>query len=701
MSAGPIPDSLPPDVPRPDVSVVIVNYNVRDFLSQAVRSVLAASRDLKVETWVVDNNSIDGSVDMLREDFPWVRVIANRENVGFGAANNQAIHASTGRHILILNPDTILQEDTLTTLVAFMDAHADAGAAGCQILNPDGSFAPESRRSFPTPATAFYRMTGLSRLFPRSPRFGRYNLTHIPRDRVTDVDALSGSCMMVRREAIRQAGAFDEDFFMYGEDLDLCFRIQKAGWRIVYTPDTQIIHYKGESTKKGDFRYVKLFYGAMLLFMDKHMTGRGSRPLAWLLKAGIMIRAGMTLCGNTIRRLSSPLADAALVIAVVSVVGALRFWMTDTTVAVRFFLTISPAYALATVAGILLLGGYDVRSRTHLRAAFLGTVLGFLIVGTLSFFIQDIAFSRWVVALSLPVAAAMLVAIRVLRAARQRGSRRALLVGGAGEAERLRRMLASHPSPPFRLEGYVSDTRSGTAASEGQPQDPLHPDLALNEPSPEEARPVSPALPLLGGMSQLRDLVRLRGYTDIVFAARDTSNQAIFTAMRNLHDLRVHVRMLNEGDEHVVGKSSVAHVSLASLQGAMPEVVSLPSARARRLRHRLMGLGVLAVWPILWPIARLAPPSSPFRRMASLRSGFADVARGRLALVGCARIDADRIPGNWDVACALFPVMNTSASRELEPDERLRAYWYYVTHASIALDLEIIGSHLRHHPPIA
>ncbi len=687
MSAGPIPDSLSPDAPRPDVSVVIVNYNVRDFLSQAVRSVLAASRDLSVETWVVDNNSIDGSVDMLREDFPWVRVIANRENVGFGAANNQAIHASTGRHILILNPDTILQEDTLSTLVAFMDAHPDIGAAGCQILNPDGSFAPESRRSFPTPATAFYRMTGLSRLFPRSPRFGRYNLTHIPRDRVADVDALSGSCMMVRREAIRQAGAFDEDFFMYGEDLDLCFRIQQAGWRIVYTPDTQIIHYKGESTKKGDFRYVKLFYGAMLLFMDKHMTGRGSRPLAWLLKAGIMIRAGLTLCGNTVRRLSAPLADAALVIAVVSVVGALRFWMTDTTVAVRFFLTIAPAYALATVAGILLLGGYDVRSRTHLRAAFLGTVLGFLIVGTLSFFIQDIAFSRWVVALSLPVAAAILVAGRVVRATRQRGSRRALLVGGAGEAERLRRMLASHPSPPFRLEGYVSDTLSG--------------ETDLNEPSLEEARPVSPALPLLGGMSQLRDLVRLRGYTDIVFAARDTSNQAIFTAMRNLHDLRVHVRMLNEGDEHVVGKSSVAHVSLASLQGAMPEVVSLPSARARRLRHRLMGLGVLAVWPLLWPVARLAQRENGARAPEGIRSGFADVARGRLALVGCAPIDADRIPRNWDVACALFPVMNTSASRELEPDERLRAYWYYVTHASIALDLEIIGSHLRYHPPTA
>lgn len=682
MSTGPLPDpshaAAPArNAPQPDVSVVIVNYNVRDFLSQALRSVQAASGDLEVETWVVDNNSIDGSVAMLKEDFPWVHVVANRENVGFGSANNQAIHASSGRYVFILNPDTILQEDTLTELVAFMDANADCGAAGCQILNPDGTFAPESRRSFPTPATAFYRMTGLSRLFPRSPRFGRYNLTHIPRDTVAEVDALSGSCMMVRRTAIEQAGAFDEDFFMYGEDLDLCFRIQHAGWRIMYTPATQIIHYKGESTKKGDFRYVRLFYGAMLLFMDKHVTGRGSRPLALLLKAGIMIRAFMTLCGSTLRRLARPMADAAIVMVVVSIVGGLRFWMTDTTFAVRFFLTIAPAYALATVAGILLLGGYDARSRNQLRAAFLGTVLGFLIVGTLSFFIQDIAFSRWVVALSLPVSAAVLAGVRIAVAARQKGSRRALLVGGVGEAERLRRMLASHPSPPFRLEGYVFET----------PENTPHPAVG---PSGNGS-----GLPLLGGMSQLRDLVRLRGYTDIVFAAHDVPNQVIFTAMRSLNDLRVHVRMLSEGEEHVVGKSSVAHVSLASLQEAMPEVVALPSARARRNRHRLMGLGVLALLPVLWPIARLAPRSSPLRRIVALVPGFVDVVAGRQALVGCSEADSDRIPRNWDIDCALFPVMNTSATQELEPEELMRAYWYYVTHASIALDLEIIRSHLR------
>ena len=215
-----------------DVSVVIVNYNVRDFLVQAIRSIEQASSRLSSEIWVVDNNSVDDSVETVRQEFPDVHLIANTDNAGFGVANNQAIRRCRGDYVLILNPDTIVQEDTLETMVAFMEERPDCGALGCRILNPDGSFAPESRRAFPTPDIAFWRMTGLGKLFPRSRRFGGYNMTYLAIDEAAEVDALSGSCMLVRREALigpRGAGLFDEDFFMYGEDLDLCFRIQQAG----------------------------------------------------------------------------------------------------------------------------------------------------------------------------------------------------------------------------------------------------------------------------------------------------------------------------------------------------------------------------------------------------------------------------------------------------------------------------------------
>ena len=317
-----------------DLSVIIVNYNVREFLEQALRSVERASARLEVEIIVVDNNSVDRSVEMVRTHFPNVRVIANEHNVGFGSANIQAIREAHGRYLLILNPDTIVQEDTLSTLVRFMETHPEAGAAGCQILNPDGTFAPESRRAFPTPQVAFFRMTGLSRLFPKSRLFGQYNLTYLPIDVEAEVDALSGACMLVRRAALTYsreevealktangtlnesiqnpsflrpspepapgsdpgarleiqnrngAGLFDESFFMYGEDLDLCYRIQQAGWKIFYTPETQIIHYKGESTKKSELRYVKLFYGAMLRFAEKHMQHRYPRLFLWMMHLG-------------------------------------------------------------------------------------------------------------------------------------------------------------------------------------------------------------------------------------------------------------------------------------------------------------------------------------------------------------------------------------------------------------------------------
>ena len=219
------------------VSVVIVNYNVRDLLRQSLRSIERSLAGIPSEVIVVDNNSVDGSVGMLAKEFPNITVIANRANIGFSAANNQAMRLATGKYLFILNPDTIVEEETIKILIDFMDTHPGAGAVGCRILNPDGTFALESRRSFPTPAVAFYRMTGLSRLFPRSRIFGRYNLTFLPENQVATVDALSGSCMFLRSAALTasedtdtgrgEAGLFDEDFFMYGEDLDLCYRIQK------------------------------------------------------------------------------------------------------------------------------------------------------------------------------------------------------------------------------------------------------------------------------------------------------------------------------------------------------------------------------------------------------------------------------------------------------------------------------------------
>ena len=295
-----------------------------------------AANNLNLEVIVVDNDSVDGSAEMVRSRFPEVNLIVNDRNLGFGKANNLAIRKARGRYIFVLNPDTIVQEDTFDTFMRFMVEHPDAGMVGCQILNSDGTFARESRRSFPTPDVAFYKVSGLSRLFPKSRKFGRYNLTYLPQDQVCEVDALSGSCMFVRHEAIytsreggvdgRSAGAglFDEDFFMYGEDLDWCFRFGQAGWKVFYTPDTQIIHFKGESTKQGEARYVKLFYGAMSRFVEKHFQTKYSWLFSAFLHLGIWVKATQSLLKQALNRARLPLFEFVVALICFDAVAIVR-----------------------------------------------------------------------------------------------------------------------------------------------------------------------------------------------------------------------------------------------------------------------------------------------------------------------------------------------------------------------------------------
>ena len=276
------------------LDIIIVNYNVKHYLWQCLDSVRRASQGLDVETWVVDNASTDGSVPFLRESFPDVHFIENTENVGFARANNQAIQASSGDLVLLLNPDTFMEEDALTHCIDFFKNHPQAGAVGVHMVNRDGSFARESRRGLPTPATAFFKIIGLSSLFPRSPLFARYHMGYLPEFADGQIEAISGAFMMLRREALEQAGLLDETFFMYGEDIDLSYRIGKAGWELWYTP-AMLLHYKGESTQQTSFRYVYNFYNAMLIFFRKNFSRR--YWYAWLfVELAVLMMGFLSMC---------------------------------------------------------------------------------------------------------------------------------------------------------------------------------------------------------------------------------------------------------------------------------------------------------------------------------------------------------------------------------------------------------------------
>ena len=288
------------------LSVIIVNYNVRYYVDQCLRSVLRAfavmqsAGSMDAEVIVVDNHSGDGSVEYLQKrypesEYPMVHVVSSLHNLGFARGNNIAIRQSEGEYVLLLNPDTIVGENVLLQCVRFMDSHADAGALGVRMQNCAGKVAMESRRGLPSPMVAFYKMIGLTARFPKSRTFGHYYMGYLPWDQPVQIEVVSGAFCMLRREALDQVGLLDEDFFMYGEDIDLSYRILKGGYHNYYLP-LDILHYKGESTEKSSFRYVHVFYEAMLIFFRKHYSGM-TALLSLPIKLAIYAKASVALVG--------------------------------------------------------------------------------------------------------------------------------------------------------------------------------------------------------------------------------------------------------------------------------------------------------------------------------------------------------------------------------------------------------------------
>ena len=258
------------------ISVVIVNYNVKYYVGQCIDSVRRALQGIDSEIIVVDNHSRDGSVDYLSK-IEGVRIIESGHNLGFSKANNIAIRQSTAEYVLMLNPDTIVAEDAIRMIIDFADSHPQAGGIGVRMHNDWGTTARESRRGLPSPMTSFYKIIGLSKRLPQHRKYGRYYMGWLPWDSPSRIEVVSGACFLVRRKALDEVGLMDEDYFMYGEDIDLSYRLLKGGWENWFVP-ADIIHYKGESTQKTSFNYVHVFYNAMLIFMRKHYS-----HLSWLI----------------------------------------------------------------------------------------------------------------------------------------------------------------------------------------------------------------------------------------------------------------------------------------------------------------------------------------------------------------------------------------------------------------------------------
>lgn len=433
-----------------ELSVIIVNYNVKHFLEQCLYSVQEAIKGIEAEVIVIDNCSIDNSLAYLKPVFPQVRFVANKENIGFSKACNQGLGISKGNYVLFLNPDTLIPEDCFEKCISFLQSHPDAGALGIKMLDGSGKFLKESKRSYPSPATSLYKLFGFSILFPHSKVFSKYHLGNLDKDHDHEVDVLAGAFMMVKKEVLDKTGSFDETFFMYGEDVDLSFRIQKAGYKNYYFAGSSIIHFKGESTRKGTLNYIRMFYRAMSIFVRKQFGGSRAGLFNFLIQAAIWSRAIMTAVGNFIRKIGLPLVDAGLIL--------LSFWLTKSfwndyvRPDVRYdnkLLWISlPIFTVAYIIIAYYAGLYDRRYKRPrlIRSAFITTIILLAGYGLLP---EEYRFSRAIILLG-SLLAFMLVGIlrwilvktRVLSSRmEQNESLNTIIIGSPEEYEHTLRLM--------------------------------------------------------------------------------------------------------------------------------------------------------------------------------------------------------------------------------------------------------------------
>ncbi len=638
------------------LSVIIVNYNVKYFLEQALLSVRNAIQNMEVEVFVVDNNSVDDSVDMVRRKFPEVKLIANKENVGFSKANNQAIRQSTSEYVLLLNPDTVVEEDTFEKCVQFMDSHPDAGGLGVKMIDGSGNFLPESKRGFPSPFVAFCKTFGLSSIFPKSKTFNQYHLGFLDKDQTHEVDILAGAFMLMRTSVLDQVGLLDETFFMYGEDIDLSYRITQGGYKNYYFADTTIIHYKGESTKKGSLNYVKVFYNAMIIFANKHFKGQSARLFTFMLQMAIYFRATLTLVSNIAQALYLPFLDA------LGIFGGMYF-LKDFWARYRFddpdyyapsFLYFNvPLYISIWLATIYFSGGYDEKNniRRLVRGLLVGTIL---IAAVYGFLDMEYRTSRALILLGAIWAISITFLIRLtghflrfgnFRVGREQSSN-LIIVGQLEESERVQQLLH---------KALVRPNFIGTVA----PQ------------------PVSDRKTYLSDIHQLDEIVHIYKIDEIVFCSQDVSAQQIMQWMTKLGPA-LDYKIVPEESLSIIGSSSKNTPGQLYTIDIQFNIAHQLQRRNKRLLDILLAIALL----VTLPIHLLLVPN----RIGLIKNIFV-VLTGQKTWVGYASDHPFTLPA---LPKGILSPLSALRISNIDPPTRERLDFLYAKDYTVGQDLEII-----------
>lgn len=566
------------------LTVVIVNYNVKHFLEQCLYSVEKAMKNVAAEVFVVDNNSVDGSTGMLIHKFPWVKLIANKINLGFSKANNQAMRQAKGEYILLLNPDTVVEEDTFEKVLAFMDANPGAGGLGVKMIDGKGKFLPESKRGLPTPWVAFHKVFGLSALFKKSKTFGKYHLSYLSNDEVHEIDVLAGAFMLMRKEALDKVGLLDEDYFMYGEDIDLSYRIQKGGYQNYYFPDTTIIHYKGESTKKGSLNYVRMFYNAMIIFARKHFSKQYAGLFSFFIHLAIYFRAGLATAHRVVKKFWLPMLDFLFIF--VGFVFLLPYWEN-----LRYepgyypdsllFYAV-PAYILTWLVGMYYSGGYErpVKFLKMYRGLISGTIFILVIYSLLP---NSARFSRALILIGTVFSIVIVTLIRVglnfvaggdFKLGTRR-PKRVAIVGLKKESKRVTELL-KETGIVTELVGYISTKRK-----------------------PRSER-------YMGSIYQIKEIIKVNNIEELIFCSDDISSQMVIKTMLHLSEFNIDYKIAPPASVSIIGSNSIDTAGDLYVLN-VNAITKEKNKRNKRLFDVVLAIALLLLLPLtIWFVANRA-----------------------------------------------------------------------------------------------
>ena len=682
------------------ISIIIINYNVKEYLEQALTSIKKALMNFQHEIIVVDNASVDGSVSYIRQRFPEINLISLDENIGFGRANNIALKEVKGEYIVLINPDTVVQEDTFAELFRFLKNQPDAGAVTCKIINSDGSFSVDCRHSIPTPMIAFWKVMGFSKLFPRSKLFAKYNLTYLDENKTHEVPAISGSFMMIKKSVLDQVGYFDERFFMYCEDIDLCHRINEEGYKIYYVPSTQIVHYKGESTQKGNIDHIKTFHRSLYLFFQKYYGKGHVLFFRWFIILGIFFRGIFIYLKNIGKNQIPLLVDTAILNCIILLSFIIRMSFKDGFHWENYFKNYIVINIISSIIFLALAFYLEVypKHRLSVQSIIKTNILTFTLLASLTFFFKQFAYSRIVVLVSAIFSPTFMILWRVILKRFYKGekaawgkdifSKRTAIVGDGGTVTALYKKILDMKDISYDILGIIT---TGNAIEQN-----------------------NSGIPILGKIDNLHKLVQLYRIKQIIFSSEKLSYEQILKSMSKVEYSFIEYKIVPSNLEVMIGKSNIERLDDYPLLEIEYSIGNPFNKFVKRTFDLFLSSMVLLITsPIALIILMIKRKQvirfaihneknekifirqlekKDFKRLINRWLLFLEVVKGKISIIGSPIIEYMDQHGNgeFNYKPGLTGIVQINRSKIRLPEDVEKYHLFYLKNQSLLLDIEIL-----------